>query len=75
MEGQELLNLYTNKRDYSGDAHDEYAQLLMTIFSNIGTEIFSLLEQAEAQGKKLGIREVDDIFTQDFISVDDIILI
>lgn len=70
MNGQELLNQYTSKRDFSGDIHDQYAQLLMTIFSSIGANIYPLLEKADKSGKSLSVKgEPDEITTDDIILI------
>lgn len=57
MTGIELYKKYTAKRDFSGSASDEYAQLLQTIILQIDDAIFKLLEKAESLGKKLSIKE------------------
>lgn len=77
MKGKELLDYYTNKRDFTGSTDDNYAQELMTIYSNIGEQIFHLLEKAEIEGKKLDVKKATKglEFRQDFITIDDIILI
>jgi hypothetical protein len=77
MKGKELLDYYTNKRDFTGSNDDNYAQELMTIYSNIGEQIFHLLEQAEIEAKKLAVKKAPKglEFRQDFITIDDIILV
>lgn len=53
LNGHELFKTLTQKRDHSGSAEDEYAQLLFTMYMNVGDGLFPLLEQAEQQNKKL----------------------
>lgn len=69
MNGKDLYTNFVSKRDNSGSAADEYAQLLMTIMRNIGTLIYPLLEQANAENKKLSIKsnsvEFDELTTSD----------
>lgn len=73
MNGQELYNQYTSKRNYSGNKADEYAQLLETIRFHVGDAIFPLLETAESENKQLSIKEqgglVDEYSTADIISL------
>jgi hypothetical protein len=65
MTGKQLFEKLT-VRDFSGSEQDLYAQLLMTIFSHIGDDIFDLLEDAESQNKKLDINDhLDEITTTD----------
>lgn len=65
MTGKQLFVKLT-VRDFSGSEQDLYAQLLMTIFSHIGDDIFDLLEDAESQNKKLDINDhLDEITTTD----------
>jgi hypothetical protein len=59
MEGKDLYKELIAKRDYSGSEADEYAQLLITLFSHIGNSFFSLLESAHLENKKLSIKESD----------------
>jgi hypothetical protein len=46
MKGQELFLELTKPRN-------EYSQLLDFLFTQIGEDLFPLLEQAEAEGKKI----------------------
>lgn len=57
LNGQELFKTLTQKRDHSGSAADEYAQLLFTMYMNVGDALYPLLEQAEQQNKKLYLKE------------------
>lgn len=50
MNGKKLL-----KKHF--DSRSEYAKTLLTIYENIGEEIYPFLEKAEKQGKKLSIDE------------------
>ncbi|MDP3561718.1 MAG: hypothetical protein Q8R83_06045 [Legionellaceae bacterium] len=76
MSGQELLRDITSKRDYSGSDEDRYAQLLMTIWSNIKEGIYPILEKADKEGKKLNLKaKSTDSIIVDEIVVDDIILV
>lgn len=59
MKGKDLYNSLIAKRDYSGSTADEYAQLLLTLFSHLGTSFFSLLESAHADNKQLSIKELE----------------
>ena len=74
MDGKELFINYTSKRDYSGSKADEYAQLLTTIFYHIKTDIFQLLETAEAENKKLSLNENLPEFIDEY-TIDDVVLI
>jgi hypothetical protein len=56
MTGEELFIKLTD-RDFSNSEADKYAQLLMTIFSQIHGEIFPLLEQANESNTKLDVRD------------------
>lgn len=66
MTGKELFNKYLAKRD-------EYASTLLTISQSIGDDIYPLLEKAEAENKKLSIKEqpefMDDVLTDDILFV------
>lgn len=53
LNGKELFKALTKKRDHSGSTEDAYAQLLFTMYMNIGESLYPLLEQAEEQDKKL----------------------
>ncbi len=77
MTGQELFELYISKRDYSGSEEDRYVETLRTIWSNIFYKLYPLLEDAEAQGKKLDIKTVDHghPLLNDELNEDDIILV
>ena len=52
MNGKKLFLRYIEMRD-------DYARELMTIYLNIGEKIYSLLEKAEREGKRLAINEDD----------------
>lgn len=77
MNGQQLFENYRKDRDYSGSPSDQYAQLLQTVFHHIGTDIFNLLEKAEAEGKRIDVKNPfedsqihwDEINPQDVIFV------
>ena len=77
MTGEEIFKYYLKKRNFTGEPHDQYAQLLQTIFGNIFEEIYPLLQEAERQGKRLAIREVpkDQMFLMDEICVSDVIFV
>jgi len=55
MKGKEVFKTLTSYRDYSGSEADEYAQLLLTIESEIGSSIYPLLEVANQENKKLTV--------------------
>lgn len=76
MTGQQLFNKYS-KRDFTQSESDVYAQTLMSIFSQIGDEIFPLLEDAESQNKKLDLKVIssDEQFQHDEIQPSDIIFV
>lgn len=57
MTGKELFDYYTTFRDYSGSDADEYAQTLETAFMLFRDDVFSMLEKAEAEDKKIGLIE------------------
>jgi hypothetical protein len=73
MTGEQLFTVKT-KRDYSGSEIDNYAQTLMTIYSNIGGLIFPLLLQAEKENKKLDVKTFGD-YLVDEITQADVILV
>ena len=77
MNGKELFQNYTLKRDYTGSPNDEYAQLLETINLHIGSEIFVLLEKAEKAGKKLKVLDLTEngMILRDEIQISDIIFV
>ena len=77
MIGNELFKDYTSKRDYTGSKADVYAQLLQTIMFHIGDEIYSLLELAEKEGKKLKVLDITENgkILSDEIQLTDIVLI
>lgn len=77
MSGKNLYNNYISKRDFSGSKPDEYAQLLTTLFFQIGDPLFVLLETAEAENKTLAINpelENSEILVDEY-SIEDIILL
>lgn len=76
MNGRELFEYYTSKREYSGSDDDKYAQTLMTIFYHLSDNIFGLIEQAHKSGRKLEIkvREQDHPLMNDELTIDDIII-
>ena len=73
MTGKELFEYYLSKRDFSSSEEDQYAQNLMTIWTNLRDEIYALLEKAESTGKRLGIRTFPSDLLIDEINVSDII--
>ncbi|HXH99223.1 MAG TPA: hypothetical protein VNI52_03065 [Sphingobacteriaceae bacterium] len=77
MTGKKLFEHYTSKRDYSGSDVDRYADLLMTIWSNIFDKTYALLEKAEVEGKKLSIKPLPEskMILQDELTVNDIVLV
>jgi hypothetical protein len=77
MNGKELFDRYTSKRDYTGSKPDEYAQLLQTIMFHIGIEIFDLLEKAESKGKKLEVLDLTENgkILRDEIQITDIVFV
>jgi len=77
MTGKELFEKYTALRDFSGSEDDEYAQLLQTIFYQIGNDFFPLLEKAEAEGKKIDVVNPfkDTSILWDEICPEDVILV
>lgn len=77
MEGKELYQLLTSKRDYSGSNADEYAQLLTTLFYHVGQDLFPLLESAHKDSKFLALKpEISNggILVDEY-TLDDIILL
>lgn len=70
MTGQQLFEA-KSQRDYTGSEADEYAQLLMSIFMHIGAALFPLLEIAENEGRKVGLKDVekDEIMLTDLVLV------
>lgn len=74
MNGTALFDKYT-QRDFSGSVADEYAQTLMTIWSQIGADIYPLLERANMEHKTLSIAADDKEMLDDTITVDDVILV
>lgn len=44
---------YLNKRDYTGSVEDEYCQFIITLYSHIGDELISLINEAEEQEAKI----------------------
>ncbi|TNJ41356.1 hypothetical protein KFZ70_04190 [Tamlana fucoidanivorans] len=63
--GEQLFFKHTRKRDFLGNAHDVYAQLLETLMVHLGDDLFPLLEEAELLGKQLYIIEqgIQDEYT------------
>jgi len=74
MNGKELFELKTI-RDYSGSEADEYAQLLATVFFNVGSDIFPILETAENEGKRISVLPINANILRDEILLADIVLI
>lgn len=68
MDGKELFKKYTQKPT-------EYARLLMTMYTNIGSDLYPILEKAEKEGKKLGTTPEPKDYLRDELSPEDIILI
>jgi isocitrate dehydrogenase len=60
-----------------GSKADEYAQLLMTIFSHIKEDIYNLIEKAENERKKLEVLDLTENGTilRDEIQITDIVLV
>jgi hypothetical protein len=50
MKGKDILKNHF-------DSRSEYAKELLTIYENIGTDIYPLLVKAEKEGKKLSVDE------------------
>ncbi len=75
MNGQELFKLYTSKRNFSGDEHDRYAELLMSIFDHVGNDILPMLIEADKIGKRLGLKEASSSLGRDEIIKDDVIFV
>jgi hypothetical protein len=73
MNGKEIYHEYLKNRDYKGSDADCYAQELMTMFLHIGKQLFSLLEIAVSENKKLRIK-TQKMFC-DEISIEDIEMI
>lgn len=69
MTGKELYEKYT------ANHRSEYAQTLLTIIHNIDDEIYPLLEQAEAEGKRLKIDETNLPRLWDNFTKEDVILV
>ena len=53
MTGEQLFDSYI-------EAKTPYANVLWTIFMNIGDQIYPLLDKADKAGKKLAIKEFTD---------------
>jgi hypothetical protein len=54
LSGEELFDYYTSQGG-------EYSQTLMLAFNEIGEKLYSMLEKAEKEGKKIYvIEEIDD---------------
>ena len=70
MEGKDIYNGFLKNRDFTGSTEDSYAQELMTIFFQIGVEIFDLLEKAKKQNKTLKIKELPEY--QEEITIEDL---
>lgn len=77
MNGKELYDRYTSKRDYTGSKPDEYAQLLETIIFRKGILTFNLLEKAESEEKKLEVLDLTENgkILRDEIQVKDIVFV
>lgn len=67
MNGKQLFKKYT-------DSDNEYAQTLLTIYRNIGEDIYQLLENAEKEDKELAINDSALPQVWDEFSVEDVIL-
>ncbi|RZK73589.1 MAG: hypothetical protein EOO85_17015 [Pedobacter sp.] len=57
MTGIQLFEYHLAFRDYSGTDRDDYAQTLETAFSIFGNDVYSKLEQAEKEDKKIELIE------------------
>lgn len=55
MTGQQLFEYHLAFRDFSGTDRDEYAQTVETAFMLFGDEVFSKLEQAEIENKRISL--------------------
>ena len=77
MEGKNLYDSLIAKRDYSGSTADEYAQLLLTLFSHLGETFFPLLESAHSENKKLSLEELasEDSIVVDEYTLENIIIL
>ena len=63
MTGKELFKSYIQKRD-------DYARVLMAGFGTIGEEIYTLLEKAEAEGKKIVLTyPLEDTFAEPYPTI------
>lgn len=69
MTGEELFTYYTSKRDYSGSEADEYAQLLLTLYLQEKESLYSLLEKAENQNKRLSVKDSTDVFSDEELTI------
>lgn len=77
MDGEKLYSELISKRDYSGSKADEYAQLLTTLFFQIGEPIFALLETAATENKTLAINpelENSDVLVDEY-TIQDIVIV
>jgi hypothetical protein len=61
MTGQQLFEFHMAFRDYSGTERDDYAQTLETAFSLFGDEVYSKLEEAEKEDKRIELIEDDSL--------------
>lgn len=75
MLGKTLFNKYASKRDFSGSAQDEYAQLLETLQLALPNDIYSLLEKADKQNKSLSVKETESEGFSPEITIDAIVLV
>jgi len=57
MTGRQLFEKYAAFRNHSGDEKDEYAQVIQTSLALFGDKVYTMLEQAEKEGKKIELVE------------------
>lgn len=75
MNGQQIYQLYQEKRDYTGSQSDAYAQELETMYMSCflngqQQEFYDLLKNAHSSEKKLQYK--DGIGLEDFYTFEDI---
>ncbi|MBO9671952.1 MAG: hypothetical protein J7577_00795 [Sphingobacteriaceae bacterium] len=57
MTGRQLFEKYASLRDHSGNEKDQYAQTLQTSLALFGDKVYTMLEQAEREGRKIELIE------------------